>query len=64
MRVVVDAGKCGAYGLCESVASDVFTLAEGSVVKVASGEIDESRLADVTEAVDMCPMQALHFEEA
>jgi ferredoxin len=58
MKVVVDMNKCKDHGQCVFAAPDVFRLGEdGRLVYV--GEPDEALRADVEDAADVCPLQAI-----
>ena len=67
----VDLDKCDDHGQCVFSAPPVFSLdhdgklsfrrqAAGSYV---SGDLDESLRADVEEAADVCPLQAITVED-
>ncbi len=58
VTVYVDRSKCQGYGQCCFEAEDVFRLDEdGKLVYVADSDI--SRRADIVNAADVCPMQAI-----
>lgn len=61
MKVIVDMDKCQDHGQCVFAAPDVFQLNdEGHLVY--ESEPDESLRADVEDAADVCPLQAITVE--
>ncbi|MFJ5921194.1 ferredoxin [Kitasatospora sp. NPDC092948] len=61
MQVVVDMNKCQDHGQCVFAAPDVFSFDEtGRLAYVA--DPDETLRADVEEAADVCPLQAIRIE--
>jgi len=64
MRVRVDANRCMANGVCESIAEDVFDLGlTNAVVRVPNEPIAERRRPDMEEAVALCPVEALSIHD-
>ncbi len=64
MRVTVDPNLCQAYGNCVLAAPDFFALDDSSpIVRVIEAEPPESRRAEVEEAVQSCPVEALTLIE-
>lgn len=64
MRVVADLDICQGHQLCQGEAPDVFGFDEDAdVVVLLEERPDESRRADVTQAVKYCPAFALAIEE-
>ncbi|MBB5136807.1 ferredoxin [Thermocatellispora tengchongensis] len=62
MKVVVDMDKCQDHGQCVFAAPDVFRLDDaGHLTYVA--EPGEASRADVEEAADVCPLQAIRIED-
>jgi ferredoxin len=61
MKVHVDMNLCQSHGECVFVAPDLFDLGDDDVL-VWKEEVDESRRADVEEAVRACPMTAISIE--
>ncbi|MFF9571525.1 ferredoxin [Streptomyces sp. NPDC014685] len=62
MQVVVDMNKCQDHGQCVFAAPDVFRFDdEGRLAHVA--DPDESLRAEVEEAADVCPLQAIRIED-
>ncbi|WP_327582865.1 MULTISPECIES: ferredoxin [unclassified Nonomuraea] len=62
LKVVVDMNKCQDHGQCVFAAPDVFQLDDaGHLAYVA--EPDESLRADVEDAADVCPLQAITIED-
>lgn len=63
-KVLLDQGKCRAYGLCVTVHPEVFVLPPGSPVAVVTREVvDADDLEDVQEAARVCPAQAITVVE-
>jgi ferredoxin len=61
MKVVVDMNKCQDHGQCVFAAPDVFQLdADGRLVH--ESEPDTTLRADVEDAADVCPLQAIRIE--
>ncbi|MFE4514957.1 ferredoxin [Kitasatospora sp. NPDC056783] len=62
MQVVVDMNKCQDHGQCVFAAPDVFRFDDdGHLAYVA--DPDEALRADVEEAADVCPLQAIRIED-
>lgn len=65
MRVRIDPDRCQGHGLCAALHPDVFDLDENgfSVVQHDAldqqGALDPSLLAEVDEAIDTCPEDAI-----
>ncbi|UCG21081.1 MAG: ferredoxin [Deltaproteobacteria bacterium] len=61
-RVVVDQDTCIGCGTCEGICPEVFQLNEeegkSEVTKPEGGPEDL-----IQEAIDSCPMEAIHWEE-
>jgi len=58
IKIEVDMAKCQHYGQCVFEAPDIFRLnAEDKLEYTA--EADDSELANVEAAIDICPMQAI-----
>ena len=64
MRIGLDADLCQAYGNCLLAAPEVFELTDATpVVIVLRERPDEQLRAQVEEAVQSCPVQALTLHE-
>jgi ferredoxin len=61
LKVVVDMDKCKDHGQCVFAAPDVFQLEDGGRLAYTA-EPDESLRADVEDAADVCPLQAITVE--
>jgi ferredoxin len=61
MKVAVDMNKCQDHGQCVFAAPDVFRLDDSGRLAYLSDPGDALR-ADVEEAADVCPMQAIRIE--
>ena len=55
-RISIDRSLCSGYGICESLAPDVFELDAEGVAVVRSGVSEDDA---VREACDACPMGAI-----
>lgn len=63
MRVVVDRTKCSSIGLCEATAPDIFEIGPDGVMNILIEDIGADRRADVEQACENCPTQALSIVE-
>jgi ferredoxin len=61
MKVHVDMNLCQSHGECVFAAPDVFELGDDEVLKWEE-DVDESKRAEVEEAVNVCPMTAITIE--
>jgi ferredoxin len=61
MKVVVDMNKCQDHGQCVFAAPDVFSLDDDGHLAYVDEPGDELR-AEVEEAADVCPLQAIRIE--
>ncbi len=59
VRVEANFGRCEGYANCIVAAPDVFELDEEFIVRVVIERPEESRRAEVQEAVRNCPVAAL-----
>ena len=62
IKVVVDRDLCQNHGQCVFAAPQVFELDEEGKLEVLQDEVDESLRANVEEAADVCPVQAITIE--
>lgn len=62
MKVLVDMNLCQSHGECVAVAPDVFELGDDDVLRWQE-DVDESRRAEMEEAVEVCPMMAIRIED-
>jgi len=58
MQISVDRAKCDNHGQCTFSAPTVFRLDDKGILQYESS-VDDSLRADVEEAADVCPMQAV-----
>lgn len=58
MHVYVDRAKCDNHGQCTFSAPTVFRLDDKGVLEYEES-VDELLRADVEEAADVCPLQAI-----
>lgn len=61
MRVEVDLDRCTGHGICESIAEDVFEVADDGMVHIADDERPGSDRARMQQAVTQCPAAALRM---
>jgi ferredoxin len=62
MKVLVDMNLCQSHGECVNVAPDVFELGDDDLLRWQE-DVDESRRAEMEEAVEVCPMMAIRIED-
>ena len=62
MRIVVDRSKCASIGMCESIAPDIFEIGPDGVLNILAVDVPEARRAEVEQACEDCPTQALSIE--
>ena len=62
MKVHVDMNLCQSHGECVFAAPDVFDLGDDDVL-VWKEDVDESRRAEVEQAIQVCPMAAIRVED-
>jgi len=60
IKVIVDMEKCQHYGQCVYEAPNIFKLNEEDKLEYLASA-DDSELANIQAAVDICPMQAIQF---
>ncbi len=58
MHVSVDRAKCDNHGQCTFSAPTAFRLNDQGILEY-DDDVDDSLRADVEEAADVCPMQAI-----
>ncbi|WP_280341936.1 ferredoxin [Nocardia neocaledoniensis] len=61
MKVVVDRSKCTGLGICESLASAFFEVDDDGDLLLLKEDIADHELAEVEEAVQSCPTEALRI---
>lgn len=60
VRVLLDTGRCRAYGICVGLAPEFFDLPKGGKVAALRRETAESaEIDDLEEAAFSCPAQAI-----
>jgi ferredoxin len=59
VRVSVDAERCRGYGLCTTIAPELFTLTDGGFSMVTAEEVPTGSEEAVREAVHVCPERAI-----
>lgn len=55
-RISIDRSLCSGYGVCESIAPDVFELGDDGLAIVRNGMSEDEA---VREACESCPMGAI-----
>ena len=63
MKVFVDPDTCLGCGICETIAPKVFKLELEPYAKVIVDIVPPDEEANVREAMDSCPEQAISIEE-
>ena len=63
ITITVDMDQCQHYGQCCFEADDVFKLNDDGKLEYVK-EVSHDRLADIESAADVCPMQAITFEQS
>lgn len=63
MKVVVDFDRCESNALCMGVAPDVFEVREDNFLYILDETPDESKRAEVEEAVQLCPKAAISIQD-
>jgi ferredoxin len=64
MRIVVDSDLCEGFAACVKVMPDVFVLGDDLPVTIRIPRPDESRRAELLDAVARCPRAALTIDES
>lgn len=59
MKVVVDPDICLGCGICEGIAPDVFNLGPEGFAVVQLDPVPEKYRADVLDAAEQCPEEAI-----
>jgi ferredoxin len=63
MRIEADTTRCDGLGMCEAMAPDFFEVGADGTVVVLDERPDERHRADLTAAVDACPVLALRLRD-
>ncbi|MGB8386669.1 ferredoxin [Mycobacterium sp.] len=63
MRVAVDVTKCTGHGISESIADDVFEVADDGSLRIHDHERPESDREHMQLAVTQCPAAALQLRD-
>lgn len=63
MKVRVDPDICMGCGICEGICPDVFTLGANPYAEVLVSPIPTKFEADVKDAAEQCPEQAIQIED-
>lgn len=63
MKVIVDPDICMGCGICEGIQPDVFSLGAEPYAVVLLDPVPEKYRADVEEAVEQCPEEAISIVE-
>ncbi len=59
MKVRVDDQRCRGHGMCLTLCSDVFSLTDDGYAVAIDSEVPTEFEADVREAIECCPEQAI-----
>jgi ferredoxin len=62
IKVLVDMNLCQSHAECVAVAPEVFDLGDDDVLRWKE-EVDDSRRAELEDAVNVCPMAAIRLEQ-
>lgn len=62
IAISVDSTTCNNYGQCCFEAEDIFYLDDDGALQFAA-TADESRLEELENAADACPMQAISLKQ-
>ncbi|MFB6217491.1 MAG: ferredoxin [Candidatus Aenigmatarchaeota archaeon] len=57
---VVDEGKCSGYGVCATLAPNVFELNDEGIAEVVDPQGDDEN--EIQKAIDACPEQAISWK--
>jgi ferredoxin len=60
ITINIDMEACQNYAQCVAEAEDIFSLDEKGKITYVK-EVPDDRLADIENAMDVCPMQAISF---
>jgi ferredoxin len=63
MKIHVDLERCTGHGFCEGIAEDIFEVNPTGWVELKQPSPEQHRRAEVDEAVNLCPTQALSITE-
>ncbi|MDS1114817.1 ferredoxin [Gordonia westfalica] len=63
MKVELDRARCTGLGICESLASDFFEIADDGSLLVLKDEVTDADLMEVEEAIAGCPTEALRLKK-
>lgn len=63
MRIAVDRTRCSSIGLCEATAPDMFEIGPDGALTILMDDVPADRRADLEQACENCPTQALSIEE-
>jgi ferredoxin len=63
MKIVLDETRCCSLGICESVAPDVFEVADDGQLELLEVSPPETRRVLIEDAVAACPTGALRIED-
>jgi ferredoxin len=59
MRVSIDADRCRGYGLCGTIAPELFAMTDDGYSVVTTPEVPAELEEAVREAVHVCPERAI-----
>lgn len=61
VKITIDMDACQNYAQCVAEAEDIFSLDDNGKIQYVT-EVSDDRLADVENAMDVCPMQVISIE--
>jgi len=61
--VEVDLDRCTGHGICESIAEEVFEVADDGIVVIHGNERPEDDRDRMQQAVTQCPVAALRLTD-
>ncbi|RYJ05867.1 MAG: ferredoxin [Actinomycetales bacterium] len=62
-KLILDRDRCSGLGICEAYAEHVFEIQADGSLQLLMTEIGDDDLADVRQACESCPAEALKLEE-
>ena len=62
MKATVDDQRCRGHGVCLTICPEVFTLTDDGYAVAQEGEVPAELEAEVADAVQSCPEQAITAE--
>jgi ferredoxin len=63
LKIIIDYDACESNAVCMGIAPDIFEVRDDDFLYVLKEEVPDDRREEVQQAVDMCPKQAISYEE-